>query len=110
MRLQKGSSFEDTWRIEIRRGVLQYAVLAIVKRHDSGIHGYGSEKDSDKKEDRVQYYVIRLVAAFIVAILAAWVVSIITDGSIDFYFVVVVLMVFAVIEWFVRAQQSGEFK
>jgi uncharacterized membrane protein len=66
------------------------------------------EEDSDKKEDRFQYYVIRLVAAFIVAVLAAWVVSIVTDGVVDFYFAVVVLMAFAVIEWFVRAQQAGE--
>jgi len=66
------------------------------------------EEDSEKKDDRFQYYVIRLVAAFIVAVLAAWAVSIITDGAIDFYFAVVVLMAFAVIEWFVRAKQSGE--
>ena len=66
------------------------------------------EEDSDKKDDRFQYYVIRLVAAFIVAVLAAWVVSIVTEGVVDFYFAVVVLMAFAVIEWFVRAKQAGE--
>jgi len=66
------------------------------------------EEDSDKKEDRFQYYVIRLIAAFIVAVLAAWAVSVITEGAVDFYFAVVVLMAFAVIEWFVRAKQTGE--
>ena len=49
--LQKGPSFEDTWRIEIRRGVLQYAVLAIVKRHETGIHGYGIAKELEERTD-----------------------------------------------------------
>lgn len=49
--LQKGPSFEDTWRIEIRRGILQYAVLAIVKRYDSGIHGYGIAKELEERTD-----------------------------------------------------------
>lgn len=65
------------------------------------------EIEQTDKEDRVQYYLIRLLAAFVVAVLAAWVVSIITDGLVDFYFAVVVLMAFAVIEWFVRAKQIG---
>jgi len=50
-KLQKGPSFEDTWRIEIRRGVLQYAVLAIVKRHETGIHGYGIAKELEARTD-----------------------------------------------------------
>jgi uncharacterized membrane protein len=73
---------------------------------------YGEEQiqleEIEKESDRFQYYLVRLVAAFIVAILAAWIVSIITEGAVDFYFAVVVLMVFAIIEWFVRAKQSGE--
>jgi len=35
-------------------------------------------------------------------------VSVVTEGAVDFYFAVVVLMAFAVIEWFVRAKQTGE--
>jgi len=66
------------------------------------------EHETDETDDRVQYYVIRLVAAFVVAVLAAWIVSIVTHGAIDFYFAVVVLMAFAVIEWFVRAKQIGK--
>ncbi len=49
--LQKGPTFEDTWRIEIRRGLLQYAVLAIVKRHEKGIHGYGIAKELEERTD-----------------------------------------------------------
>ena len=49
--LQKGPNFEDTWRIEIRRGLLQYAVLAIVKRYESGIHGYGIAKELEERTE-----------------------------------------------------------
>lgn len=49
--MQKGPSFEDTWKVEIRRGVLQYAVLAIVKQHESGIHGYGIARELEEKTD-----------------------------------------------------------
>jgi len=73
---------------------------------------YAQERVQDvkaqKDDDRIQYYVVRLVAAFVVAVLAAWIVSIITDGAVEFYFAVVVLMGFAVVEWFVRAKQIGE--
>lgn len=73
---------------------------------------YGQERvqdlDTEKDEDRFQYYLVRLVAAFVVAVLAAWIVSIVTEGAVEFYFAVLVLMGFAVIEWFVRAKQTGE--
>ena len=73
---------------------------------------YGKERvqdlDSEKDDDRFQYYIVRLVAAIVVAVLAAWIVSIITEGAVEFYFAVIVLMGFAVIEWFVRAKQTGE--
>jgi len=49
--LQRIPSFEDTWRVEFRRGVLQYAVLAIVKNHESGIHGYGIARELQEKTD-----------------------------------------------------------
>lgn len=49
--LQKGPSFEETWKIEFRRGVLQYAVLAIVKHHESGIHGYGIARELEERTD-----------------------------------------------------------
>ncbi len=73
---------------------------------------YAQERVQDvkaqKDDDRIQYYVVRLVAAFVVAVLAAWIVSIVTEGAVEFYFAVIVLMGFAVIEWFVRAKQIGE--
>ena len=49
--LKKALSFEEGWKIEIRRGLLQYAVLAIVKRHDSGIHGYGIARELEERTD-----------------------------------------------------------
>jgi len=73
---------------------------------------YGKEQvlieDPESEDDKFQFYVVRLVAAFIVAVLAAWIVSVVTEGAVDFYFAVIVLMAFAVIEWLVRAKQSGE--
>lgn len=44
-------SFEDTWKVEIRRGLLQYAVLAIVRLHEKGIHGYGIARELDERTD-----------------------------------------------------------
>jgi PadR family transcriptional regulator PadR len=49
--LEKGPSFEDSWKIEIRRGILQYAVLAIVNRHEKGIHGYGIARELEERTD-----------------------------------------------------------
>ena len=45
------TSFEDSWKVEIRRGLLQYAVLAIVKQHEKGIHGYGIARELEEKTD-----------------------------------------------------------
>ena len=72
---------------------------------------YGQEQVPEvdtEDDDRFQYYIVRFVAALIVAVLAAWIVSIVTEGAVEFYFAVIVLMGFAVIEWFVRAKQTGE--
>jgi uncharacterized membrane protein len=66
------------------------------------------EEDAEHKHDRIQYFAVRLIAAFVVALVAAWIVSAVTNGAVDFYFAVIVLMAFAVIEWFVRAKQIGE--
>jgi uncharacterized membrane protein len=66
------------------------------------------ETEVSRTDNRFQYYVVRLVSAFIVAVFAAWIVSTITHGAVDFFFAVVVLMVFAAIEWLVRAKQIGE--
>lgn len=44
-------TFEEGWKIELRRGLLQYAVLAIVRRHEDGIHGYGIARELDERTD-----------------------------------------------------------
>jgi len=49
--LKRTTSFEEGWKVEIRRGLLQYAVLAIVKRHETGIHGYGIARELDERTD-----------------------------------------------------------
>lgn len=49
--MKKEMDFEDAWRIEMRRGLLQYAVLAIVKRHDNGIHGYGIVRELEERTE-----------------------------------------------------------
>ncbi len=49
--MKKTQSFEEGWKIEIRRGLLQYAVLAIVRRHEKGIHGYGIARELAEKTD-----------------------------------------------------------
>jgi hypothetical protein len=66
--------------------------------------------DTEESGNRnlVQYFVIRLVAAFFVVVAASWVVTIVTHGAVDFSFAVIVLMAFAVIEWIIRAKQIGK--
>ena len=49
--MKRKLDFEDAWKIEIRRGLLQYAILAIVGRHKEGIHGYGIARELDKRTD-----------------------------------------------------------
>ena len=61
----------------------------------------------EEKEDRVEYYLIRLAVALVVAVLAALIVDSLTD-VIDFASAFFILVAFAIIEWFVRAKQSGE--
>ncbi|MFW9843328.1 MAG: hypothetical protein ACFFEV_02005 [Candidatus Thorarchaeota archaeon] len=72
---------------------------------------YGKERvldsEDEDKEDRFEYYAIRLIAAIVVAVIAALIVSSITD-VIDFASAFFILVAFAVIEWFVRAKQTGE--
>jgi PadR family transcriptional regulator PadR len=49
--LQKEPSFEEAWKIEFRRGILQYAILAIVRLHEEGIHGYGLARELEERTD-----------------------------------------------------------
>ena len=66
------------------------------------------DDDETEKEDKFEYYAIRLAAALVVAVIASLIVEHVTDGAVDFAFAFFVLVGFAVIEWFVRAKQAGE--
>jgi uncharacterized membrane protein len=63
------------------------------------------EEEIKSNPDRWIYYTMRLMLTILVVVLASWVVSIATEGAVDFMFAVVVLLAFAVLEWLVRAQQ-----
>ena len=110
--IYEGLEHKQKIRPSENAGILVQEVLEELGTPEEIAEEYGEEQvqleEIEKESDRFQYYLVRLVAAFIVAILAAWIVSSITEGAVDFYFAVVVLMAFAVIEWFVRAKQSGD--
>ena len=73
---------------------------------------YGKEQIVDETEkdkaDRWIYYTMRLMLAILVVVLASWVVSVITEGAVDFMLAVVVLLGFAVLETLIRAQQTKD--
>ncbi|MFW9788755.1 MAG: hypothetical protein ACFFE2_08165 [Candidatus Thorarchaeota archaeon] len=58
--------------------------------------------------DRWIYYTMRLMLAILVVVLASWIVSMVTEGAVDFMLAVVVLLAFAVLEWLVRTQQTKD--
>ncbi len=49
--VKRRPSFEDTWKVELRRGLLQYAILAIVHRYEGGVHGYRIARELDERTD-----------------------------------------------------------
>ncbi|MBY8996495.1 MAG: hypothetical protein KGD60_02095 [Candidatus Thorarchaeota archaeon] len=67
-----------------------------------------NEEEKKSTPDRWIYYTMRLMLAILVVVLASWVVSIVTEGAVDFMFAVVVLLAFAVLEWLVRTQQTKD--
>ncbi|MHA1948589.1 MAG: HAAS signaling domain-containing protein [Candidatus Thorarchaeota archaeon] len=73
---------------------------------------YGKEQveepDSKSLADKWIYYTMRLMAAILVVVLASWVASTITEGLVDFNFAVIMLLAFAVLEWYVRTQQTKD--
>lgn len=66
----------------------------------------GTEERSRVTKGRVLRVVARLLIAVIVVFLAAYFVSNMTAGSVDFWNAVIVLLVFAVAEWYLRAWQT----
>jgi uncharacterized membrane protein len=73
---------------------------------------YGKEQieEEDKRSsgDKWIYYTMRLMVAILVVVLASWVVSIVTEGAVDFMVAVVSLLVFVVLESLIRAQQTKD--
>ena len=66
------------------------------------------EPDSRNSADKWIYYTMRLVVAILVVVLASWIASTITEGLVDFNFAVIMLLAFAVFEWYVRTQQTKD--
>jgi uncharacterized membrane protein len=69
-----------------------------------------AEQDSQERPFHGRGLLIRLLAAVIVVIITSWIVSIITAGAVDFWMAVIVLMVFVLAEWTIRAWQMGEYQ
>ncbi len=73
---------------------------------------YGIEQietpDTRNTSDKWIYYTMRLMASILVVVLASWIASTITEGLVDFNFAVIMLLAFAVFEWYVRTQQTKE--
>ncbi len=73
---------------------------------------YGIEQietpDTRNTSDKWIYYTMRLMASIIVVVLASWIASTITEGLVDFNFAVIMLLAFAVFEWYVRTQQTKD--
>jgi uncharacterized membrane protein len=69
-----------------------------------------SEPEPEKRPFQGRGLIIRLLAAIIVVVLASWVVSVATEGAVDFLFAVIVLMIFVIAEWSIRAWQMSEYQ
>ena len=86
-------------------------VLQVLGTPEEIAEEYGKEKlveEETSPSDKWIYYTMRLTVAILVIVLASWIVSVITEGTIDFALAVVVLLAFAVLEWIVRTQQTKD--
>jgi uncharacterized membrane protein len=66
------------------------------------------EQETNDSMDKWIYYTMRLMAAILVVVIASWIASTVTEGLVDFNFAVIMLLVFAVLEWYVRTQQTKD--
>ncbi len=66
------------------------------------------EPDSRNSADKWIYYTMRLVVAILVVVLASWIASTITEGLVDFNIAVIMLLAFAILEWYIRTQQTKD--
>lgn len=102
-----------------RTQLTQYTDLQIIERvleelgkpediaREYGIE-LSEEEPLEMKRSRGIRVLARLFIAIIVTVICVWTVSVMTEGRVDFWLSVVVLMVFAIAEWFVRAWQAGK--
>ncbi len=66
------------------------------------------EEEKRDSSDKWIYSTMRLMLAILVVVLASWVVSIATEGRVDFMYAVVVLLFFVLLEWLIRTQQTKD--
>jgi uncharacterized membrane protein len=73
---------------------------------------YGKEQlqETEEKEptDKWVRYAMRLTATILVVVLASWAASTLTEGVVDFNLAVITLLALAVLEFYVRAQQTKD--
>ena len=65
-----------------------------------------AEQVTKATKRRASRAIARLLVALVVVFAAAWFVSNMTAGSVDFWRAVIVLVVFAVAEWYLRAWRT----
>lgn len=110
--IYEGLGYKQELRPSESSAILVQEVLKELGTPEEIAEEYGRERvpdsEDDGAEDRFDYYAIRLIAAIIVSVIAAFIVDFVTEGAVDFSFAFFVLIAFAVIEWFVRAKQTGE--
>ena len=73
---------------------------------------YGKEQIEEEEEkdatDKWIRYAMRMTAVILVVVIASWVASILTEGVVDFNLAVITLLALAVLESYVRSQQTKD--
>jgi NADH:ubiquinone oxidoreductase subunit 3 (subunit A) len=65
-----------------------------------------AKQEAPVPKRHLSWAIARLLIAVLVVLLAAWFVSNITAGSVDFWRALIVLLLLAVAEWYLRAWQT----
>ncbi|RDE12293.1 MAG: hypothetical protein C4K47_08400 [Candidatus Thorarchaeota archaeon] len=89
--MRKDPSFEEGWIVDI---AFEFG------------RAEGTKEKAKVTKGRVLRVVARLLITISVILLAAWFVSNMTAGSVDFWRAVIVLLVLAAAEWYLRASQT----
>ncbi|MHA2024535.1 MAG: hypothetical protein ACW98U_01445 [Candidatus Thorarchaeota archaeon] len=66
------------------------------------------ESDEGSTTDKWIRFSMRVTAIILVVVLASWVASTLTEGVVDFNLAVVTLLALAILEWYVRTQQTKD--